>query len=687
MSTKLIIVESPAKAKTIKKYVGKGFEILASMGHLRDLPKSKIGIDIEDNFNPKYINIKGKGPIIKSLKKAASKSQKVFLATDPDREGEAISWHLAHILNLDHDEPNRITFNEITKVGVKNGMANPRKIDQNLVDAQQARRVLDRLVGYKISPFLWKKVRPGLSAGRVQSVALRLIVDREEEIASFKPKEYWSIEAEFSKNKKKFTAQLFAKNGKKVEIENEAQATALFDEAKDHDFEVVKIKKGSRKRAPFAPFTTSTLQQDASRKLNFSAAKTMQIAQQLYEGVNVKGKGTTGLITYMRTDSVRISAEAAKTAKELIEKKWGSNFLPPSPRVFKTKSKSQDGHEAIRPTNPDLLPDEIQSSVSADQFKLYSLIWKRFIASQMADAVFATCSVQLNCNELNFKASGFTTTFVGFSCLYDNADEVAKNCELPELEQGEILKPTDLIPNQHFTQAPPRFSEASLTKTLEELEIGRPSTYVPTISTIISREYVEREKKQLKPTILGKTINKLMKNHFQNIVDVKFTAKIEEDFDKIAQGELKWKNSIEKFYSEFQKTLTTAEKTMETQNYRIPDEETDELCDKCGKPMVVKRSRFGKFLACSGYPDCKNTKKILITTNGVCPQCGGKIIKKNSSKGRVFFGCANFPNCTFMTWDEPSNKICEKCKNTMFIKKGKNAITYCFICEQQKQPT
>lgn len=687
MSTKLVIVESPAKAKTIKKYVGKGYEILASMGHLRDLPKSKIGIDIENNFDPQYINIKGKGPIIKSLKKAASKSQKVFLATDPDREGEAISWHLAHILGLNYDEPNRVTFNEITKAGVKNGMANPRKIDQNLVDAQQARRVLDRLVGYKISPFLWKKVRPGLSAGRVQSVALRLIVDREEEIENFKPQEYWSIEAQFSKNKKNFTAQLFAKNGKKIEIENETQAMALFKEAEGQNFEITKIKKGSRKRGPFAPFTTSTLQQDASRKLNFSAAKTMQIAQQLYEGFSIKGKGTTGLITYMRTDSVRISAEAAKTAANLIKKKWGEKFLPSKPRVFKTKAKSQDGHEAIRPTNPNLLPDEIENSISPDQFKLYNLIWKRFIASQMADAVFATCSVELNCNNLNFKASGFTTTFVGFSCLYDDAGENSKDCELPELEQNEILKPKKLTPNQHFTQAPPRFSEATLTKTLEELGIGRPSTYVPTISTIINREYVEREKKQLKPTVLGKTINRLMKNHFQNIVDVKFTAKIEEDFDKVAQGELEWKNSIEKFYSGFQKALTKAEETIETQNYQIPDEITDEVCEKCGKPMIIKRSRFGRFLACSGYPDCKNTKKILVTTKGICPQCGGKIIKKKSGKGRVFYGCANFPNCTFMTWDEPSNKVCEKCNNTMFIKKGKNAKTYCIVCEQQQKQT
>lgn len=683
MSTKLVIVESPAKAKTIKKYVGRNYEVLASMGHLRDLPKSKMGIDIENNFEPQYINIKGKGPIIKNLKKLAAKSEKVFLATDPDREGEAISWHLAHILNLDYDESNRITFNEITKTGIKNGMAHPRKIDKNLVDAQQARRVLDRLVGYKISPFLWKTVRPGLSAGRVQSVALRLIVDREEEIENFKPEEFWTIEAEFLKNRTKFTAHLFAKNGEKIKIQNESEANKLFNEAEGCNFSVAQIKKGTRKKSPFAPFTTSTLQQDASRKLNFKAQKTMQIAQQLYEGLTIKNKGTTGLITYMRTDSVRISNEAAKVAAKLIEKKWGQNFLPPSPRIFKTKSKAQDGHEAIRPTDPNLTPEEVKNSLSSDQYKLYSLIWKRFIASQMADATYSTCSIKLNCNNLNFKTSGFTLNFEGFSCLYNDPDETTSNFKLPELNEGEVLKPENLTKNQHFTQPPPRFSEASLTKTLEELGIGRPSTYVPTISTIIARDYVEREKKQLKPTIVGKTINKLMKNHFPNIVDIKFTAKIEEDFDKVAQGNLQWKNSISKFYSNFENILKKAEESATSNSYKIPDTVTDIICEKCGKPFVVKRSRFGKFLACSGYPDCKNTKKIMITTKGVCPQCGGKIIKKKSNKGRVFYGCENFPTCNFVSWDEPSAEICKKCNNTMFIKKGKNKQPYCAVCEKK----
>ena len=628
MSTKLVIVESPAKAKTIKKYIGRGYEILASMGHLRDLPKSKIGIDIEQNFEPKYINIKGKGPIIKNLKKTAIKADKVYLATDPDREGEAISWHLAHILQLKPEEQIRVTFNEITKTGVKAGMAHPRKIDQNLVDAQQARRVLDRLVGYQISPFLWKKVRPGLSAGRVQSVALRLIVDREEEINNFKPKEFWTIQANFIKTNQIFTAKLFAEKNKKIEITNQNQAEKIFHQIQNKNFNIVEIKKSTRKKTPLAPFTTSTLQQDASRKLNFKAAKTMKIAQQLYEGITIKKHGTTGLITYMRTDSVRISTEAATIAKQFIEKNWNGEFLPKQPHIFKTKSKTQDGHEAIRPTNPLLTPEEIKISLSNDQFKLYNLIWKRFIASQMADACFETCTVKLQCDNFNFKTVGHILTFAGFSVLYHDFDDKQKDTKLPELNQGEILKPQKIEKTQHFTQPPPRFSEASLTKTLEELGIGRPSTYVPTISTIIARDYVEQDKKQLKPTIIGKTITRLMKDHFSNIVDVTFTATIEEDFDKVAQGKLQWKNSIKNFYTKFHDALNQAEENINSQNYRIPDEISDEICEKCGKTMVIKRSRFGKFLACSGYPDCKNTKKITITTSGICPKCGGKIVQK-----------------------------------------------------------
>ncbi len=683
--SKLVIVESPAKAKTIKKYVGKGYEVMASMGHLRDLPKSKIGIEIENNFEPKYINIKGKGEIIKNLKKVASKSEKVFLATDPDREGEAISWHLAFILNLSSDDLNRITFNEITKSGIKTGMASPRKIDQNLVNAQQARRVLDRLVGYKISPFLWKKVKPGLSAGRVQSVALRLIVDRELEIESFKQEEFWTIDAIFSKNGKTFTAQAFESNNEKIKLTNETEANEIYSKIKSKNFKVVEVKKGSRKKSPYAPFTTSTLQQDASKKLNFKAAKTMQIAQQLYEGVTVKNVGVTGLITYMRTDSVRISNEAATTAANLIKKKWGETYLPNKPRVFKTKAKTQDGHEAIRPTNPDLVPDLVESSLSSDQFKLYSLIWKRFIASQMAEAQFSTCSVKLNCEGVLFKTSGYVLKFDGFSCVYNDPDEkTANENELPSLKEDELLKYKKLEKNQHFTQPPPRFSEASLTKTLEELGIGRPSTYVPTISTIIARDYVVREKKQLTPTNLGKTIIKLMKNFFNDIVDVKFTAKIETDFDKIASGQLEWKNSIKKFYTKFNKTLISAETEIDVQNYKIDDEVSDEVCDKCGKPMVVKRSRFGKFLACSGYPSCKNTKKIVQSTEGICPNCGGKIIKKKSGKGRLFYGCENYPNCNFISWNEPVSKVCEKCGNTMFIKKGKTNKIFCLKCDNEK---
>ena len=684
MSTKLVIVESPAKAKTIKKYIGRGYEILASMGHLRDLPKSKIGIDIEQNFEPKYINIKGKGPIIKNLKKTAIKADKVYLATDPDREGEAISWHLAHILQLKPEEQIRVTFNEITKTGVKAGMAHPRKIDQNLVDAQQARRVLDRLVGYQISPFLWKKVRPGLSAGRVQSVALRLIVDREEEINNFKPKEFWTIQANFVKNNQIFTAKLFAEKNKKIEITNQNQAEKIFHQIQNKNFNIVEIKKSTRKKTPLAPFTTSTLQQDASRKLNFKAAKTMKIAQQLYEGITIKKHGTTGLITYMRTDSVRISTEAATIAKQFIEKNWNGEFLPKQPHIFKTKSKTQDGHEAIRPTNPLLTPEEIKISLSNDQFKLYNLIWKRFIASQMADACFETCTVKLQCDNFNFKTVGHILTFAGFSVLYHDFDDKQKDTKLPELNQGEILKPQKIEKTQHFTQPPPRFSEASLTKTLEELGIGRPSTYVPTISTIIARDYVEQDKKQLKPTIIGKTITRLMKDHFSNIVDVTFTATIEEDFDKVAQGKLQWKNSIKNFYTKFHDALNQAEENINSQNYRIPDEISDEICEKCGKTMVIKRSRFGKFLACSGYPDCKNTKKITITTSGICPKCGGKIVQKKSNKGRIFYGCSNYPSCNFMSWDEPINEKCEQCGNTLFIKNSKKKKKYCINCDNKK---
>lgn len=679
--SKLIIVESPAKAKTIKKYLGRGYEVTASMGHLRDLPKSTMGVDIENDFEPRYINIKGKGPIIKELKKSASKADKVFLATDPDREGEAISWHLSHILGLNNDQENRVTFNEITKSGVKSGMSNPRKIDKDLVDAQQARRILDRLVGYKLSPFLWKKVRPGLSAGRVQSVAVRLIVDRELEIRNFNSEEFWTVDAKFQKenDSKIFSAKLYSLDGKKVNLKNKDDVDKILNDLDGQDYCIDKIKKGTRKRSPSPPFTTSTMQQEASRKLNFQSARTMRIAQQLYEGVNVEGHGAIGLITYMRTDSLRISDEARGAASEYIKKVFGNEYLPNKPRLYKSKANSQDGHEAIRPTVPDLSPSEVKSSLTSDQYKLYKLIWDRFMASQMANAVYNTLSVDIKSLSYIFKASGSSLKFSGFTAVYIEGSDDDKNedASLPALNENDKLKLKEILGNQHFTQPPPRFTEASLTKSLEELGIGRPSTYVPTITTIVSRGYVEREKKQLKPTLLGEITTELMKDNFSNVVDVSFTAKIEEDFDKVAEGKMKWKDSIRAFYSNFDDTLKLAEKNTELKSYKIPDEETDEICEKCGKPMVIKHGRFGKFMACSGYPDCKNTKKIVVQTKGICPNCGGKIIKQKSAKGRIFFGCENYPKCKFVSWDEPVSDICPKCGNTMFKKKGKKATIYC----------
>ena len=679
--SKLIIVESPAKAKTIKKYLGRGYEVTASMGHLRDLPKSTMGVDIENDFEPRYINIKGKGPIIKELKKSASKADKVFLATDPDREGEAISWHLSHILGLNNDQENRVTFNEITKSGVKSGMSNPRKIDKDLVDAQQARRILDRLVGYKLSPFLWKKVRPGLSAGRVQSVAVRLIVDRELEIRNFNSEEFWTVDAKFQKenDSKIFSAKLYSLDGKKVNLKNKDDVDKILNDLDGQDYCIDKIKKGTRKRSPSPPFTTSTMQQEASRKLNFQSARTMRIAQQLYEGVNVEGHGAIGLITYMRTDSLRISDEARGAASEYIKKVFGNEYLPNKPRLYKSKANSQDGHEAIRPTVPDLSPSEVKSSLTSDQYKLYKLIWDRFMASQMANAVYNTLSVDIKSLSYIFKASGSSLKFSGFTVVYIEGSDDDKNedASLPALNENDKLKLKEILGNQHFTQPPPRFTEASLTKSLEELGIGRPSTYVPTITTIVSRGYVEREKKQLKPTLLGEITTELMKDNFSNVVDVSFTAKIEEDFDKVAEGKMKWKDSIRTFYSDFDDTLKLAEKNTEVKSYKIPDEETDEICEKCGKPMVIKHGRFGKFMACSGYPDCKNTKKIVVQTKGICPNCGGKIIKQKSAKGRIFFGCENYPKCKFVSWDEPVSDICPKCGNTMFKKKGKKATIYC----------
>lgn len=680
---KLVIVESPAKAKTIKKYLGRGYEVVASMGHIRDLPKSKLGVDIEDNFTPQYINIKGKGTLIKSLKAEAKKADMVYLATDPDREGEAISWHLAYILGLDINQKNRVAFNEITKSGVKGGMSTPREIDLDLVDAQQARRVLDRLVGYKLSPFLWKTVRPGLSAGRVQSVAVRLIVDREREIRDFKPEEYWSIDATLKKDgeRKLFSAKLYGKDGKKLSVTNKVQADEILNGLQGASYRVVDVKLGVKQKSPAPPFTTSTMQQEASRKLGFQAQRTMRAAQELYEGVNVKGMGAVGLITYMRTDSVRVSDEARASASETIASRYGQNYLPDKPRFYRSKAKSQDGHEAIRPTMPNVTPEQVKDSLSTDQYKLYKLVWERFIASQMANAVYDTMSVDIDANGYIFKANGYSVRFPGFTVVYvegkDKEEEDEQATMLPNLSKDEILELKNLEGNQHFTQPPARYTEASLTKTLEALGIGRPSTYVPTITTIIQREYVEREKKQLKPTVLGEAITDLMKDHFSDIVDVSFTAKIEEDFDKVADGNMPWKDAIKGFYKGFDETLHKAEEDMKGKRVNLPEEETDEVCEKCGRPMVIKRSRYGRFLACSGYPECKNTRKIVVHTPGICPLCGGKILKKKSAKGKIYFGCEHNPKCSFMSWDEPVEERCPNCQKTLFYKKGKAAKTYC----------
>ncbi len=677
----LVIVESPAKAKTIQKYLGNNFVVIASMGHVRDLPKSKLGVDVENGFTPQYLDMKGKEDVIKDLKKRAKKSECVYLATDPDREGEAISWHLAQMLNLDMNANNRVAFNEITKTGVQNGMANPHKIDLDLVNAQQARRILDRLVGYKLSPFLWKKVKRGLSAGRVQSVAVRLIVDREEEIRAFVPKEYWSIDAKLRSphSAKQFAAKLAAVDGKKIEIANEAQAQMLLQRLENAPFIVTGIKKRVTKKQPAPPFITSTLQQEASKRLGFQSKRTMKAAQELYEGIDVDGMGAVGLITYMRTDSLRISADAQAAAADYIKASYGENYLPPKPRVFKSKKSAQDAHEAIRPSMPELTPERVKNSLTSDQYKLYKLIWERFIASQMANALLDTVSVDIDAEGCLFKASGYSVQFDGFTVLYEekNENEEENQKMLPLLAINDVLKVLGLDGNQHFTQPPARYSEATLIKALEENGIGRPSTYAPTITTILARMYVEREGKQLKPTALGEVITQLMKEHFERIVDTAFTAKMETDLDNVEQGTADWVATLEAFYQDFSKTLTDAEDAMDGKHVKIPDEETDVVCEQCGKNMVIKIGRFGKFLACPGFPDCKNTKKIVQETGGICPLCGQKVILKKSKRGRSFYGCNGYPDCNFMTWNIPTEETCPQCNSTLFQKGGKSGKLVC----------
>ncbi len=672
--SKLVIVESPAKAKTIKKYLGTGFEVMASMGHVRDLPKSKLGIDIDNQFAPQYVEIDGKGDLIKSLKSAAATSDYVYLATDPDREGEAISWHLAHLLGLDLNESNRVSFNEITKSGVSEGMKAPRTIDLDFVDAQQARRVLDRIVGYKISPFLWKKVRRGLSAGRVQSVAVKIIVDREREIRGFVPVEYWNIDAHLqtSKSEPAFKAKFYGTADSKIEIDNEAQANGILAELQGAEYVVDNVKKGVRKRKPMPPFITSTLQQEASKKLGFTSKRTMRIAQTLYEGVDISGIGTTGLITYMRTDSLRISEEARAAANEYIKSAYGQVFLPEKPTYYKSKSNAQDAHEAIRPTIPSLTPDKVKGDLTPEQFKLYNLIWSRFIASLMAPCIQDTVSVDIMAGKYLFKTSGYTIRFAGYTVLYqdanDNSDEVEKN--LPDFKKNDVLKLKKLESSQHFTQPPLRYTEASLIKALEEKNIGRPSTYAPIISTVLQRDYVETEKKFLKPTSLGEIVTELMESNFSSIVDESFTAKMEKELDDIETGKRKWIKVIDKFYGDFSKTLTEAEEKLSGTRIKVPEVESDVVCENCGRKMVIKSGRFGKFLACPGYPECKNTKPIVQEMPGECPKCSGKIIQRKSPKGHKYFCCEKGKACGFITWDEPTAEKCPNCNKTLFKARG-----------------
>ncbi len=677
----LVIVESPAKAKTIKKYLGKDYEVVASMGHVRDLPKARLSVDIKNNFAPKYDIIKGKEKLVKELKALADKSDSVYLATDPDREGEAISWHLAYILGLPEDYCRRVEFNEITKTGVQNGMSNPRSINTDLVNAQQARRILDRLVGYKLSPFISQKIRRGLSAGRVQSVALRIIVDRENEIRKFKPEEYWTVDAKFipKGSRKSFSATLYSDKNGKLKIQNAEQADKIEADLEGAQYVVTKVKHGTRKKSPAPPFITSTLQQEASRKLGFQSRRTMKVAQELYEGVDIEGMGATGLITYMRTDSLRISNVAIAEVTKYIEQAYGSDYLPDKPRFFKSRKNAQDGHEAIRPSMPSLEPDKIKSSLTSDQYKLYKLIWSRFTASQMAECVQKTTQADIEANGYTFKASGYYVSFPGFTALYvegkDEAEE--KSSQLPELEKDMPVRLKELKKNQHFTQPPARYTEASLIKTLEEYGIGRPSTYAATITTLTSREYVKREAKTLVPTELGEVITNLMKERFPNIVNVKFTAQMEEELDSVESGDVRWDELLAEFYSDFEQTLKDAKSDMEGVKLKLKEDETDIVCEKCGRKMVVKVGRYGKFIACPGYPDCKNIKKFVEKTGTVCPKCGGDIIVKHTKSKRVFYGCSNYPQCDFVSWNEPTNERCPQCGEVLYKKKGKKPVLFC----------
>ncbi|MCM3291730.1 type I DNA topoisomerase [Paenibacillus sp. MER 180] len=689
MADSLVIVESPAKAKTIGKYLGSKYIVKASMGHVRDLPKSQIGVEIEDNFAPKYITIRGKGSVLKELKDARKKVKKVYLAADPDREGEAIAWHLAHALELDQSEACRVVFNEITKQAVKDAFKTPRQINMDLVHAQQARRILDRLVGYKISPLLWKKVKKGLSAGRVQSVSVKLIIDRENEISAFIPEEYWTITARLNMGKSSFDAKFYSINGEKRELTSEAEVNEILQAIKGNSFVVSEVKERERLRHPSPPFTTSSLQQEAARKLNFRAAKTMSVAQQLYEGVDLGKEGTVGLITYMRTDSTRISQTAQEEAGEFIKGHYGDEYMPETPRQYvKKNANAQDAHEAIRPTSIMRTPDEMKSFLSRDQFRLYKLVWERFVASQMTSAIMDTMTVDIKVGETMFRANGSKIRFPGFMKVYVEGNDdgtVEDDKFLPPLTVGDSMQTEQIEPKQHFTQPPPRYTEARLVKTLEELGIGRPSTYAPTLETIQKRGYVAIEEKKFVPTELGELIIQLMEEFFPEILDVEFTAHMEEDLDHVGEGQQDWVKVLADFYESFEKRLLVAEEEMK--EIEIEDEVSDEICEKCGRHFVYKMGRFGKFLACSGFPDCRNTRPIVKDTGVTCPKCHeGKLVERRSKKGRVFYGCDRYPECDNVMWDRPSAKPCPSCGSLMIEKRSKQGTKLiCTSCDHNEQ--
>lgn len=688
MSDYLVIVESPAKAKTIEKYLGKKYRVKASMGHVRDLPKSQMGVDVDDHFKPKYITIRGKGPVLKDLKNAAKKAKKVYLAADPDREGEAIAWHLANSLNLDVHSDCRVVFNEITKDAIKESFKHPRPINMDLVDAQQARRILDRLVGYNISPLLWKKVKKGLSAGRVQSVAVRLIIDRENEIKSFVPEEYWTIAGSFKKGKDTFQASFYGVDGKKMQLKSEADVKKITGMLKSDKFQVSSVTHKEKKRNPAPPFTTSSLQQEAARKLNFRAKKTMMVAQQLYEGIDLGKEGTVGLITYMRTDSTRISEVAKTEANQYIREKFGENYLRQEERKEKKQANAQDAHEGIRPTSIFRDPGSVKSFLSRDQYKLYKLIWERFMASQMAPAILDTMSATLANGTVWFRASGSKIQFPGFMKVYvEGSDDQQEEGEryLPHLEEGDVVHSESIEPKQHFTQPPPRYTEARLVKTLEELGIGRPSTYAPTLDTIQKRGYVALENKRFVPTELGEIVLELIREFFPEIIDVEFTADMEKDLDEIEEGKVPWVQIIDAFYQNFEARLKKAETEME--KIEIKDEETGEMCELCGSPMVYKMGRYGKFMACSNFPDCRNTKPIVKKIGVTCPKCGkGEIIERKTKKNRIFYGCDRYPECDFVSWDKPVGRKCPKCGDMLVEKKLKKGTQIqCVHCDYKEQ--